>query len=401
MNSEERKIVTVASFGHFMSHFNMMVFPALVLPLTKYYHLDFSRVVQLSFLMYLFYGITALPWGLVTDRFGAKRLLAAFFLGTGLCSILAAFFMASPFVFSMYLAGIGIFSGIYHPAGIGLISRGVRKIGKGLGINGVVGNLGFASGPLIAGFINWKWGPRAAYFFLGIFNILGFFLMLFLKIHDPEKGISINKSGEEGLLKGFIILCFAMIFGGIAFRGLTVTLPSLFQLRLPGLLKMLAGSVSFLQSHNVVASILTSLVFVIGIFGVYLGGYVADHADLRRAYIWFNGLAFFGALGMAYLTNIPLIIISIFYVFFLLGLQPVENTLVAAYTPDKLRHSGFGVKFVLKFGVGALAVRLIGWIKVTWSIQAVFIMMAMVSVLVVGVILVLILVTQPMSAHSK
>jgi len=400
MNTDERRILVVASFGHFMSHFNMMVFPALVLPLTTYYHLDFSQVIRLSFLMYLFYGISALPWGLATDKFGAKRLLMTFFLGSGICALLAAFFMGTSLGLGLFMAGIGVFSGIYHPAGIGLISRGIRQIGKGMGINGMAGNLGFAFAPLITGFINWKWGPKAAYLFLGIFNLLGCALIYFLEITEPEKKVEEKKSGKDGLLKAFIILCVAMILGGITFRGLTVTLPSLFELRNLELLKALAGAVSFLKSYNVSASILTSLVFVIGIFGLYLGGYMADHMDLRWGYIIFNGLAFFGALGMAYFTDIPLIAVSIFYAFFLTGLQPIENTLVARYTPDRLRHSGYGVKFVLKFGVGALAVQLVGWIKAAWSIQAVFIMMAIVSLLVVGTIIVLIVVTRPMKAHS-
>ena len=282
---------------------------------------------------------------------------------------------------------------------IGLISRGIRQIGKGMGINGMAGNLGFAFAPLITGFINWKWGPKAAYFFLGLFNLLGCALIFFLGVSEPEKKTGAKKSDGEGLLKAFLILCVAMILGGITFRGLTVTLPSLLELRNPALLKSLAHAVSFLQSRNVAATLLTSLVFVIGIFGLYLGGYIADHADLRWGYIAFNGLAFFGALGMAYFTNIPLIAVSIFYAFFLMGLQPIENTLVAKYTPDRLRHSGYGVKFVLKFGVGAFAVQLIGWIKTAWSIQAVFIMMALVSVLVVATIMVLIIVTRPIKAH--
>ena len=401
MNSNERRILVVTSFGHFMSHFNMMVFPALVLPLTAYYHLDFSQVVRLSFLMYLFYGISALPWGLTTDKLGAKRLLTTFYLGSGICGLLAALFMKTPLGFTVFLTGIGIFSGIYHPAGIGLVSRGVRKIGKGLGINGMLGNVGFAFAPLITGFINWKWGPRAAYLFLGLFNLLGCALIFFLRVEEPERAEERKTSDGKGMLKAFLILCVAMILGGITFRGLTVTLPSLLELRNPALLKMLAHAVSFLQSPNVSATLLTSLVFLIGVIGVYLGGIIADHADLRWAYIVFNILSIFGALGMAFFTNIPLIVISIFYTFFLLGLQPIENTLIARYTPDRLRHSGYGVKFVLKFGVGALAVQLIGWIKEAWSIQSVFIVMAIISVLVVAIIFLLIAVTRPLKAHSS
>ncbi len=399
MNLNERRILIVTSFGHFMCHFNMMVFPALIIPLTAYYHLNFSHVVRLSFLMYLFYGISALPWGIITDKLGAKKLLATFFFGTGVCSLLAAFSIKSTLDFSFFLAGIGIFSGIYHPAGIGMVSKGVRQIGKGLGINGVAGNLGFAFAPLITGFINWKWGPKVAYLFLGIFNLMGCALLFFLEVAEPEREMGAKKSNGEEMLKAFLILCVAMILGGIAFRGLTVTLPSLFELRNPALLKTLANMVGFLQSHNVSATLLTSLVFLIGIFGLYLGGIIADHADLRWGYIVFNGLTFFGALGMAFFTDIPLIAVSIFYAFFLMGLQPIENTLIARYTPDRLRHSGYGVKFVLKFGVGALAVQLIGWIKMDWSIQAVFILMAFVSVLVVATILVLIVVTRPIKAH--
>ncbi len=399
MNAEERRILIVTSFGHFMSHFSMMVFPALVLPLTKYYNLGFSQVIRLSFLMYLFYGISALPWGIVTDRLGARRLMATFFLGTSICAWLGALFLPSPREFSFFLAGMGVFSGIYHPAGIGLISRGVRQIGKGLGINGMAGNLGFAFGPLVAGFLNWKWGPKVAYGALGFFNFLGFVLMLFFKVADPEADTVGEKSGGEGMLKAFVILCVAMVLGGITFRGLTVTLPSLFELRNPGLLKTLAGVVSFFHSPNVSASLLTSLVFIIGIAGLYLGGYVTDHYDLRWAYIAFNGFAIFGALGMAYLTDLSLIAVSIFYTFFLMGLQPIENTLVARYTPDRLRHSGYGVKFVLKFGMGALAVQIIGWIKMHWSIQAVFLVLAGVSVLVVLTVFVLIVGTRPIKAH--
>ncbi len=401
MNADERRIIMATCFGHFMSHFNMMVFPVLILPLTTFYHRDFSQVINLSFLMYLFFGVSALPWGFATDRLGPRRMLTTFFAGAGVCALMAAIFIKSPMLFSLFLAGIGIFSGIYHPAGLGLISKGVREIGKGLGYNGMAGNLGLAFSPLITGFINWLWGPRAAYIFLGLFNLIGIGLLIFLKISDPKSPSTKDMEvGGEGMAKAFAILCIAMMLGGVAFRGLSVTLPSLFELRNPALLKSLSHACSFFRSYNVTASLLSSLVFIIGVFGQYAGGYIADRADLRKAYLTFHSLAFFGALGMAVSTNISLVVIAIFYAFFLLGMQPIENTLVAHYTPVRLRHAAYGTKFILTFGVGSLAVRLVGWVKETWSIQSVFFVMSGVSLCIVTTIFILILVTRASRQHE-
>jgi len=204
----------------------------------------------------------------------------------------------------------------------------------------------------------------------------------------------IVKTEKGGMLRAFAILCVAMMLTGIAFRGLTVTLPSLFELRNPTLLKTLANAFVFFRSSNVTASVLSSLVFIVGVFGQYAGGYLADHAELKRTYAVFNFMSLLGAFGMAVSTNILLVIIAIFYAFFLLGMQPIGNTLVARYTPERFRHAAYGTKFILTFGVGALAVRLVGWVKETWSIQAVFYVMSLVSLCVVATIFVLILVTR-------
>ncbi|MCP4579967.1 MAG: MFS transporter [Deltaproteobacteria bacterium] len=59
-------------------------------------------------------------------------------------------------------------------------------------------------------------------------------------------------------------------------------------------------------------------------------------------------------------------------------------------TPDRLRHSAYGSKFILTFGVGATAVYVVGWIKNQWSLSAVFIAMGVVSFLIVLDIMLLI-----------
>jgi MFS family permease len=58
----------------------MLVFPALVLPLASQLGMELSQILNLSFWMYLLFGLTALPWGLAADRWGPRPLLVLFFL---------------------------------------------------------------------------------------------------------------------------------------------------------------------------------------------------------------------------------------------------------------------------------------------------------------------------------
>ena len=71
-------------------------------------------------------------------------------------------------------------------------------------------------------------------------------------------------------------------------------------------------------------------------------------------------------------------------------MQPIENTLVARFKPKRLHHSAFDTKFVLIFGVGSLAVKMVGAIKMNWGIEAVFPTPGMGSIAFVGVIVLLI-----------
>jgi hypothetical protein len=71
-------------------------------------------------------------------------------------------------------------------------------------------------------------------------------------------------------------------------------------------------------------------------------------------------------------------------------MQPIENTLVARYTPRRLRHSAFGTKFILTFGVGSLSVMMVGAIEKLWGIGWVFPALGAVSVALVITIVFLI-----------
>lgn len=400
MKPQEQSILITSCFGHFITHFNMLVFPAVVLPLTGRLGLDLAQVLGLSFWMYLLYGITALPWGILADRFGARRFMLLFFLGAGLSGLFAAYWTDSPALFSIALAGIGLFTGIYHPVGLGMISKGVERMSMGLGYHGMFGNLGLATAPILAGITNWLWGARAVYLALGILNLVGMGLMWVLSLTEPKGETEESVvEGDNGLLQAFIILLVAMMLAGIAYRGSSVVLPAYFELKNQGILQALSDLWGGDISGNLVATTITSLIFLLGILGQYAGGVVAERYEPRYSYLTFHAVSMVAAFLMAIAHDLPLVVLALIYFFFLLGMQPIENTLVARFTPQRFHHSAYGTKFVLTFGVGALAVKMVGGIQTTWGIESTFTALGIVSLTLVAVALLLILRTDPLSKN--
>lgn len=391
LNAHERNILITTCFGHFMSHFNMLAFPALILPLTVRFNMEMSQVLKIPFLMYLLFGVTALPWGVIADRRGTAALFRLYYVGAGISGLAAALWLDSTLALTLALAALGLFSGIYHPAGLGLISKEITRVSLGMGYNGMFGNLGLASAPLLIGLINWLSGPRAAYLFLGGLNLLGIGLMLLFPLSTTSKGAHTQTNQKNnGSFKPFLILLGAMMLGGVVYRGATVILPAYFELKTTDLHQWLTTFTGDALSPNLLATALTSLIFVIGMMGQYTGGRLAEHFDLRFCYFAFHLLTIPAAFLIAVTTEIPLIALAIVYLFFLLGMQPIENTLVANFTPKHFHHSAFGLKFILTFGVGALAVLMAKSIQESWGIEKVFTALGGISIMLVSVILVLI-----------
>lgn len=394
MNRHERSILITTCYGHFMSHFNMMVFPAVLLPMAEQLNLSMTEVLGISFWMYLLFGITALPWGLAADRWGAGPFLGLFYLGAGISALAAALWIDSAGVLLISLAALGLFSGIYHPTGLGLISKEIRRVSMAMGYNGMFGNLGLAVAPLIAGVFNFLWGPESVYVFLGIMNVSGIVLMKMFPITYTRDGMASTAEDDGGMLSAFVILLVAMMLGGIAYRGATVILPAYFELKNQGIFQWLSSTSGLSLSTNLVATVVTFFIYLTGMAGQYTGGRLAERFDPRHCYLIFHGITVPVAMLMAMTWDIPLVILAMIYLFFLLGMQPIENTLVARFSPRRFHHSAYGTKFILAFGVGSLAVKLVGAIESLVSIEAVFTTMGMISLIMVGVIVLLILRTK-------
>ncbi|HHL35525.1 MAG TPA: MFS transporter [Desulfobulbaceae bacterium] len=390
LTGTDRVILSVTCYGHFLCHFNMLVFPAILLPLSGLLQMSMADTLNLAFFMYLLMGLSAPFWGYTADKIGAIPLLALFYVGAGCSGLTAAFFIDSPVALKLALAGIGLFSGIYHPAGLGWIACCVSKTSTGMAYNGMFGNLGLALGPVLAGLVNYLFGPAAVYIGLALLNFFGLFLLMRAGGATRRAAHAVRENGNGASWSGFAILLVAMMLGGIVYRGATVTLPALFQVRGVGIFDWLSGFFNFPLSANVVATGITSFLYLVGMLGQYFGGRIGERFDLRWSYFCFHLLTVPAALIMGLLSDIPLVVLAIYHSFFLLGMQPIENTLVARLTPPEMHSSAYGMKFVLTFGVGAVAVLIVRHVEQAWGIQCVFPALGLISILLVLVIGVLI-----------
>lgn len=388
MNNNERSILTISCYGHFLSHFNMLIFPALLLPLTARYGLPLEKTLAMSFWMYLLFGISALPWGFLGDRYGARSLLMLFYLGAGVCCFGCVAAIDNTTLLPLMLAGLGLFSGIYHPVGLGWIAREVKRTSVGMAYNGIFGNLGLASAPLLAGVLNHFFGVEVVYGVVGVMNVSGV-IFIFLSTDDRAVPVDSEKKNlSHTNIQPFVILLAAMMLGGVVYRGTSVSLPAYFELKNAGLLDVVGWGESL--GGNLFATMTTSLLYVVGMAGQYLGGRIGESYDLKIGYLVFHAITIPAAIGMAVSFGLPLIMCAMVHSFFLLGMQPIENTLLSKLAPASLLSSAYGLKFVLTFGVGAISVKVIELVKMHHGFETIFFIFSLVSTLLVIAIIKLI-----------
>jgi len=377
--TNERRILSFCATGHFYAHFYMLVFPSLALWIHKDFGIGLPETLSLGFWMYLLLGTAALPMGALGDRTSARRMLVVMNVGIGTSSLVCAL-SPGPGLLTVGLAAIGLFASIYHPVGIGLISKCCRNRGRALGHNGMYGALGVGVAPFLAGASAYLVGWRFSFGLFGIVTLLGGLALVRAKIDetplDQETNGS-NGAGSDGSKPiYFVVMLACMLVLGFVYRGTIVSLPAYFEenVRVFGGLLKLGEGVQLTSKHSFGATLLVSGVYLFGVLGQLTGGRVADRLDLRMAYLAFHIVSLPFMVLMSTQTGPVLFGAAMVYVFFSLGMQPIENSLVARLTPNRLRNLAYGLKFVLVLGMGSFSVQLVKWVMTHYSSAHVYTM---------------------------
>lgn len=388
--TRESKIVAVSATTHFLTHMNMLIFPAIVMPFSREMGLTPAEVFPLGFLMYFLYGAFALPAGYMADHWSNVGILRICLFGMGVSS-LSAGFSTGVDDFTISLAAIGLFCGLYHPAGLGLIAHEIKEQGAAHGTNGIFGNFGLASAPFIAGLVLMMADWRFVFFVTGAFAFAGFLVTFVWTFKERERGLLQGREQksdkENGLVPYFILLCVIMTVAGLTYRANMTAMPPYFEERASDILQIIGNMVGNGTSADVMsgsAALLVSTVFIFSMAGQYAGGKIADKLDLRVAYIicFACGVPF--VTGMAFFSGWWLYFASAGYAFFSLGLQPVENSLVSKFTPKRWLSTAYGIKFTLTFGLGSVAVWQVAIVGETWGLSSLYPSLAVQTVLMVA-----------------
>ncbi|MCC6220661.1 MAG: MFS transporter [Deltaproteobacteria bacterium] len=387
MDRSGKKVVAITGIAHFFAHFFELIFPAMTMYIARDLNVDVNAVIQAGFLLYLLYGVLALPWGYLADKVGANAALGIGLLIASLGSVLAGCSYTIPsLVLCLSAIGVGIAS--VHPTAMALISYSIPQRGKALGLFGIWGQFGMLLAPLVGGIVGYYFGWRVILIGSGLVGIPAGLITIMLKASH----VKAIKENEAELVCGvrsakcFAVLCIAIVLAGIVYRGSIVTIPVYFEQRAWGITHGLLETVSSLNLFDIPAvgekektlgaTILMSVMFIIGMCGQRIGGYAADRFDLRLAYLGFFVPAIPVSIAMAYFSDWSLVLASSLFIGLTLGVQPIESSLVAILSPVSKRASAYGVKFVLGLGVGAFAVWLVTFSRSLWGISSVYVVLA-------------------------
>ena len=384
MTRSERSIVGSTFVAHFLCHASVLIITGLLVPLQSEFDLTEFWVTALPLMGYILMGLGAVPAGLITDRWGERPVLLAFFALTGV-SCAAVAMAPNAWAFGAALTGLGATASLYHPAGLAFISHGTAKRGHALGIHGIGGSLGLSGGAIglwMASVGSW----RAAYWILAALAAVCAVAFWMLPIDAGRAGTSRpNRDVPKGpqrstLIKMLLLLFTATMLAGFNYRSLMTALPTY-------LTAESSGSYSGTGRGGVVLA-----VFLVGGCGQYLAGRFADRWNPIYLYACLVAASVPLALLLALSAGVggvaAAIAMGLALVHF--GTQPAENVLIASLTPSNIRSTSYGIKFAVTFGFGALGAPMVGFLwRQTGTLAWTFVVFAVVAVIITAIVLTL------------
>lgn len=373
MRDEEKKIIGLTIGAHSLVHLFEGVLPPLI-PLligefsTDYFHLGLI-VTGFSYA----FGLGSLPAGILADKVGPRRLITLYLLGAGvLCLGIGP--ITSLLSYGIIMGLIGLFCSTYHPAANTLLSLSMTQRGKAFGIHGIAGSLGIASVPILSAGIGSAFGWRTPHILFGLVSIgLGCYSMVIAKqvtLFEREKKAEGTKPPKGSLPMVNIVLFFLSATAlGITYKGIMTFLPTYM-----GELVHL----DFLHLDIVtLGGTVATIALLSGALGQYWAGRLIDRYSAEKFYFIAVTVGMCFVFAMAKSSGLILVTSAVVYAFFYFSTQPIQVYLISKYLPAHRHGLGYGIHFLLTFGVGSTAAAVGGYLADHFGLESVFIAMGL------------------------
>ena len=354
MENDSKLTVTYAALGHLLMHMFAAFYFVIVLAIEDDWKLSYDELLNLWFLGSLLVGLGALPAGWISDKWSRSGMIAIMFIGLGISSLLCGLSGNKVSLF-ISLSLLGLFCAIYHPAGISWVVNTSKETGKALGFNNIFGGVGIGLGAFFAGVLIEQFNWQAAFMLPGLISLV---VGLSLTYHLKSGKISLKNISSEQfkdnpeknqMLKIAIIMLLSITCLSFVYQILQTSLPKAIDIRLTDSLDLSTSDIGYI----------VAAIYIISGLMNYVGGILTDKYSEKLIYsigIVGQGLLL---LLIVSLSNYWLIAISLAIVAFNSSILPAENLLLAKFSPEKYQSLVYGIKFIVSFTVGPIALIMI------------------------------------------
>ena len=390
MSTGKTRLVVSTFVPHFLMHALVASLPLFVPLWLVEFDVSRATIGTAMGALFVFYGGTSIPVGILADRYGSVPFLELYLFGTAVGAVVLG--LTTTFVgLVLALIGVGLASGLYHPPAFRLISRQSYASSSLFAYHNIGGNLGLGIGPLITAvflaFVDWRTAMLVAG---GVLLVTG---VLFTRYGPEESTVVDSKASESrseftGRLKalftvGFVFVLSIYLLQGTYHRGATVFIPDYLQA------VATVGSLELFGREIPPSRWVYSVMLMVGVGGQLLGGYLDDRFRTTPLI----AVQLLGTAGLLLLlgrvTGLTLFAAIAIFGIAISFLAPILQNLVARHTSESERGLGYG--FTSAGGTAAggfLGASLAGWLATVGSYPRMFSTLALVPLAAVGLVVI-------------
>lgn len=372
-SSSVTRIILLVSLAHALVHLLEQSVASMEQVISTAFDLTSVQSGMLGSALRLPYGLGALFAGLLADRFGEKRVLILYLLGSAVTC--ASFSAGNSYgTVSLQMFALGSFASMYHPAGLALLANEttLEQRARALGMHGVFGSLGIASAPFLAGVVlSFRPDAWQGYYLLLAAISGGLGVLLYFQLQQtpppasapPAAGTPPDSTPPAPQDTAFHLWPYVALITGAAFSGIIYGGVLHF---LPRYLKESSANTLIQQwtgwelSGQALGNYAAALALVCGAVGQWTAGRIArsDRIAWQLAIVYALNIPFLVA--MAFLSGPGRLLAASLWAFIHFMNQPLYNSLLPEFLPRHRRSLGFGFSNMMGFGVGAAGPPLVG-----------------------------------------